>query len=57
MHLKEVALDYNAATDTMYVGVQTWGVAGNVVTRRSPTVDDFGGQRDGCRLRSAIGDL
>jgi len=27
--LKQVALDYNAATDTMYVGVQTWGVAGS----------------------------
>jgi hypothetical protein len=28
--LKQVALEYNAATDTMYVGVQTWGVAGTV---------------------------
>jgi hypothetical protein len=28
--IKQVALEYNAATDTMYVGVQTWGVAGNV---------------------------
>ena len=28
--LKQVAVDYNAATDTMYVGVQTWGVAGSV---------------------------
>jgi hypothetical protein len=28
--IKQIALEYNAATDTMYVGVQTWGVAGNV---------------------------
>jgi hypothetical protein len=28
--LKDVALDYNAATDTMYVGIQTYGVAGSV---------------------------
>ena len=28
--LKQVALEYNAANDTMYVGVQTWGVAGNI---------------------------
>ena len=27
-----MVLEYNAATDTMYVGVQTWGVAGNVGT-------------------------
>jgi hypothetical protein len=28
--IKQIALDYNSATDTMYVGVQTWGVAGTV---------------------------
>jgi hypothetical protein len=28
--IKQIALDYNASTDTMYVGVQTWGVAGSV---------------------------
>ena len=28
--LKQIAVEYNAATDTMYVGVQTWGVAGSV---------------------------
>jgi hypothetical protein len=28
--LKDVALDYNAATNTMYVGIQTYGVTGSV---------------------------
>lgn len=28
--IKEVALQYNSATDTMSVGIQTWGVAGSV---------------------------
>jgi hypothetical protein len=28
--LKQIALDYNSTTDTMYVGIQTWGVAGSV---------------------------
>ena len=28
--LKQIAVEYNAANDTLYVGVQTWGVAGNV---------------------------
>jgi hypothetical protein len=28
--IKQIALNYNASTDTMYVGVQTWGVAGSV---------------------------
>jgi hypothetical protein len=28
--IKQIAFEYNAATDTAYVGIQTWGVAGNV---------------------------
>ena len=28
--IKQVAVEYDAANNTMYVGVQTWGVAGNV---------------------------
>ena len=28
-NIKDVAVDYNAQTDTLYVGVQTYGVAGN----------------------------
>lgn len=28
--IKDVALDYNPSTDTMYVGVNTYGIAGNV---------------------------
>jgi hypothetical protein len=27
---KQVAVDYNAANDTLYVGIQTWGVTGSV---------------------------
>jgi hypothetical protein len=34
--IKQVALEYNAATDTMYVGVQTWGVAGSVGSTTIP---------------------
>jgi hypothetical protein len=40
MDIKDVRLDYNAATDTMYVGVNTWGIAGNVDGNGTPgTVD------------------
>ena len=35
-NIKDVALDYNAATDTMYVGVNTYGVAGNVDGNGTP---------------------
>jgi hypothetical protein len=35
-NIKDVALEYNAATDTMYVGVQTYGVAGNVDGNGTP---------------------
>jgi hypothetical protein len=46
MNIKEVALNYNAAVDTMYVGVETWGVAGYVPTQpgSGPTSStNFGG--------------
>jgi hypothetical protein len=39
-NIKDVALDYNAATDTMYVGVQTYGVAGNVDGNGTPGSPD-----------------
>ena len=35
-NIKDVRLDYNAATDTMYVGVNTYGVAGNVYGGGTP---------------------
>ena len=35
-NIKDVALSYNSATDTMYVGVQTYGVAGNVDGNGTP---------------------
>jgi hypothetical protein len=39
-NIKDVALYYNAATDTMYVGVNTYGVAGNVDGNGTPGVPD-----------------
>jgi hypothetical protein len=36
MDLKDIRLDYDASTDTMYVGVNTWGVAGNVDGNGTP---------------------
>jgi hypothetical protein len=39
-NIKNVALDYNAATDTMYVGVRTYGVAGNVDGNGTPGTPD-----------------
>jgi hypothetical protein len=51
-NIKDVRLDYNAATDTMYVGVNTYGVAGDVYGGGTPpagTVGDnpanFGGDK------------
>jgi hypothetical protein len=38
MNIKDLRLDYDAQTDTMYVGVQTWGVAGNVDGNGTPGV-------------------
>jgi len=35
-NIQDVRLDYNAATDTMYVGVNTYGVAGNVDGNGTP---------------------
>ena len=35
-NIKDIRLDYNAATDTMYVGVNTYGVAGNVDGNGTP---------------------
>ncbi len=35
-NIKDVRLDYNAATDTMYVGVNTYGVAGDVYGGGTP---------------------
>ena len=29
---KQIAVEYDSATNTLYVGVQTWGVAGNAGT-------------------------
>ncbi len=39
-NIKDMRLDYNAATDTMYVGVNTYGVAGNVDGNGTPGVPD-----------------
>ena len=39
-NIKDVALYYNAATDTMYVGVNTYGVAGNVDGNGTPGSPD-----------------
>ena len=35
-NIKDVRLDYNSATDTMYVGVNTYGVAGDVYGGGTP---------------------
>jgi hypothetical protein len=35
--IKDVALDYNSSTDTMYVGIQTYGVAGSVAGSNIPS--------------------
>jgi hypothetical protein len=39
-NIKDVALYYNASTDTMYVGVNTYGVAGNVDGNGTPGSPD-----------------
>jgi hypothetical protein len=39
-NIKDVALYYNASTDTMYVGVNTYGVAGNVDGNGTPGTPD-----------------
>jgi hypothetical protein len=39
-NIKDVALYYNSATDTMYVGVNTYGVAGNVDGNGTPGSPD-----------------
>jgi len=39
-NIKDVRLDYNAATDVMYVGVNTYGVAGNVDGNGTPGSPD-----------------
>ncbi len=39
-NIKDLRLDYDAATDTMYVGVNTWGVAGNVDGNGTPGTPD-----------------
>jgi hypothetical protein len=39
-NIKDVALYYNSSTDTMYVGVNTYGVAGNVDGNGTPGTPD-----------------
>jgi len=39
-NIKDVRLDYNAQTDTLYVGVNTFGVAGNVDGNGTPGTPD-----------------
>ena len=41
-NIKDVAVDYNAPTDTLYVGVQTYGVAGNSWGGGTPPADSTG---------------
>jgi hypothetical protein len=41
-NIKDVRLDYNAATDTMYVGVNTYGVAGDVYGGGTPPAGTVG---------------
>jgi hypothetical protein len=39
-NIKDLRLDYNSSTDTMYVGVNTYGVAGNVDGNGTPGIPD-----------------
>jgi hypothetical protein len=39
-NIQDLRLNYNAATDTMYVGVNTYGVAGNVDGNGTPGIPD-----------------
>ncbi len=39
-NIKDIRLDYNQATDTMYVGVNTFGIAGNVDGNGTPGSPD-----------------
>ncbi len=41
-NIKDVRLDYNAATDTMYVGVNTYGVAGDAYGGGTPPAGTVG---------------
>ncbi len=39
-NIKDIRLDYNQQTDTMYVGVNTFGIAGNVDSNGTPGTPD-----------------